>query len=348
MDSQCATDSHDPLRITVAAHTLATLRAFALRIHVMPGLHSPHIYAGTRFDRLSERRNDADWLAQQLRAGNAQLLPLWQGRHLLSGGTESPRMVLLEHARCAGVTLEQLVLLGEFRGQLCFAVELSGETPPPLGDDAAFHELRFLAGLLDRDEAGLLGYARALLLWRERHRYCGRCGAPTLSRSGGHVLECTNASCKLSHFPRLDPCIIVLVSDGERALLGRQAAWPPQRYSTIAGFMEWGESVEEAVAREVREETGVIIDEVRYHSSQPWPFPSSLMLGFMARAATTDIVCSDSELEDARWFTREDIANGAIRSPLSHSISFHLIESWYNQGATRSLREVLGAATHTW
>jgi NAD+ diphosphatase len=153
---------------------------------------------------------------------------------------------------------------------------------------------------------------------------------------GGHVMQC--AACGHQQFPRLDPAVIVLVTDGERALLGRQPAWPPGRYSTVAGFVEPGESLEDAVAREVREETGVIVDAVEYHSSQPWPFPSSLMLGFTAHASRTDIDLSDQELEDARWFTRAQIAAGEIALPTTHSISFRLIEDWYDSGASTPLR----------
>ena len=131
---------------------------------------------------------------------------------------------------------------------------------------------------------GLLAYARALSIWRSRHRYCGACGAPLVAVRAGHALRCTNGACAQESFPRIDPAIIVLVCDGERALLGRQASWPPGRYSTLAGFVEPGESLEDAVAREVFEETGVPVHDVRYHSSQPWPFPSSLMVGFQASA----------------------------------------------------------------
>src|SRR6266699_2361599 len=152
--------------------------------------------------------------------------------------------------------------------------------PPPriafLGHDAP---------LVRTEESGLLAYARALSIWRARHRHCGVCGAPTIATRAGHILSCTNTACAQELFPRLDPAIIVLVSDGERALLGRQPSWPPRRYSTIAGFVEPGESLEDAVIREVAEETGVAVTGVRYDWSQPWPFPSSLMIGFRARAA---------------------------------------------------------------
>jgi NAD+ diphosphatase len=174
--------------------------------------------------------------------------------------------------------------------------------------------------------------------WREHHRYCGRCGSPTLALQGGHVMQCSDPTCARQQFPRLDPAVIVLVTDGERALLGRQPAWPPGRYSTIAGFVEPGESLEDAVAREVREETGVVIDEAVYHSSQPWPFPSSLMLGFTAHASQTAIDLSDEELEDAGWFTRAQIAAGEIALPTTHSISFRLIEDWYDSDAATALR----------
>jgi NAD+ diphosphatase len=154
------------------------------------------------------------------------------------------------------------------------------------------------------------------------------CGAPTLPTQAGHCLSCSEAPDAHQFFPRIDPAIIVLVSDGERALLGRQASWPRRRYSTIAGFVEPGESLEDAVAREVAEETGVTVAQVRYHSSQPWPFPSSVMIGFRATAAAGAAVRVGGELEDARWFTRAQIASGEALAPPSQSISWRLIESW--------------------
>jgi NAD+ diphosphatase len=154
------------------------------------------------------------------------------------------------------------------------------------------------------------------------------CGSPTVPTHAGHCLHCSNPSCAQDFFPRIDPAIIVLVSDGERALLGRQASWPARRYSTVAGFVEPGESLEDAVAREVLEETGVVVSNVRYHSSQPWPFPSSLMLGFFASAAPSSAVLVGGELEDARWFTREQVTSGEALAPPTQSISWRLIESW--------------------
>jgi len=190
--------------------------------------------------------------------------------------------------------------------------------------------------MLPEDQAQLLVYARALLLWRSRARHCGVCGAPTAARSAGHVLTCTR--CGTDFFPRIDPAIIVLVSDASRALLGRQSSWAPGRYSALAGFVEAGESLEEAVVREVHEETGARVTWVRYFASQPWPFPASLMLGFHARARAAQIKL-DGELEDARWFELEQLRSapeGLLPPP--HTIARRLIEAWVEEqsGATNA------------
>ena len=243
-------------------------------------------------------------------------------------------------------TTDDLILLGEFGGQLFFALDIPDEIEPRIHDNATFHDLRSISGLLDRDELGLLGYARALIHWHNMHRHCGRCGFINNSQQAGHVMECSNAACKQHTFPRLDPAVIVLITDGERVLLGRQMHFPPQRYSTIAGFVEWAESIEEAVMREVLEETGVQIDHVEYHSSQPWPFPSSLMLGFIAHEPLLLLHCMMAN-EEARWFTRADIAMGVVQLPPSLSISFSLIEDWYNSNASRPLRDEPLAAIDT-
>jgi len=187
-------------------------------------------------------------------------------------------------------------------------------------------ELRPLANELTPAEAGLVAYARALYLWHGNHRFCGRCGAPTRSERAGHMRRCT--SCDQQSFPRLDPAIIVLVHDGERALLGRQASWQPNRYSTIAGFVEPGESLEDAVRREVEEETGVRVHAIVYHSSQPWPFPASLMLGFIARADYAPPQLRDGELEDARWLTRAQLRAGEVHLPPREAIARQLIDHW--------------------
>ncbi len=299
-------------------------------------LRRPHIYAGPYLDRNARLRDDASWLETLSLEADAFLIPVWQARNLVVTTPGGPQARLLEwrHARDLVSSSSELVLLGEFRNRLCFAFELRGAERPVL-EDAEFADLRAVGGALDHDEAGLLAYARAMILWRGRHRFCGACGAPTSSSRAGHVMTCSR--CETPHFPRIDPAIIVLVSEGEganeRALLGRQAAWPAGRYSTIAGFVEPGESLEDAVAREVREETGVDTAEITYHSSQPWPFPASLMLGFTARARSVDITCHDGELEGARWFSRADLDLGRVLLPPAQSISYRLIDDWRRTGS---------------
>ena len=251
-------------------------------------------------------------------------------------------------ARGACCSRGDLILLGQRADVVYFAVELADSSPAvalAAGTEARFEDLRTTAGLVPGADAGILAYARAMLYWRRRHRYCGACGAPTASASAGHVMKCTGTACGAEHFPRLDPAIIVLVTDGERALLGRQAAWPEGRYSTIAGFVEPGESLEDAVAREVLEETGVSVLESEYHSSQPWPFPSSLMIGFTARAAAEAVPRADEELEDVRWFTRDQVASGFPGLPPPQSVSFRLIEHWYDSGSAVPLRDAPGLKT---
>ena len=234
--------------------------------------------------------------------------------------------------------------MGRFGDTSYFAYEIESIEPPSFLPATRFEDLRLVASVLPIDEAGLLGYARALISWRRRHRFCGTCGAKTLPAKSGHVLVCSNPSCRHEQFPRIDPAIIVLVSDGDRALLGRQASWPVGRYSTIAGFVEPGESLEDAVAREVFEETGIEVDRIEYHSSQPWPFPASLMLGFTAHAPTTEVHLRDQELEDARWFTRAALTSNGALLPPRQSISFRLIEAMVRRRRGTPLRDIQGSA----
>jgi len=310
-----------------------------------------NVFAGPYVDRVAHLRQDAAWFASALADAGSRVVPVWNSRSLIADG---------ETARAAFPTLgeiadrrpdpDALVLLGRIDQTNFFACEIEGIDPPQLAGGARFEDLRLVASLLPPDEAGLLGYARAMISWRRLHRFCGSCGAKTLPARGGHVLVCTNAGCRHEQFPRLDPAIIVLVSDGERALLGRQASWPIGRYSTIAGFVEPGESLEDAVAREVLEETGVRVDAIEYHSSQPWPFPSSLMLGFTAHAVTQTVELRDDELEDARWFTRAEVAAGVPLLPPNQSISFSLIEHWFDAAGERPggvppLRQIVGVGS---
>jgi NAD+ diphosphatase len=186
-----------------------------------------------------------------------------------------------------------------------------------------------VGSLLPAQEAGLLAYARALAHWHARHRFCGACGRENLVASAGHARPCP--ACGNETFPRTDPAVIVLVISGERCLLGRAARFPTGMYSTLAGFLEPGESLEETLAREVYEEVGVRVVEAVYRSSQPWPFPQSLMLGFRARALGEELRIDPEEIEDARWFTRAELRheeNRPVRLPSSDSIARYLIDEW--------------------
>jgi len=312
----------------------------------MAVVRTPNVFSGPYLDRTAQLRKDPAAIAAALADPGSLIVPLWHARSLVRRGGPGCTAAFVEttHEIRRSLPDGELVLLGRFRGHFCFAAELAGDPPPALAPEARFEDLRSAGGQLPEDEAGLLAYARAMVLWRQRHRYCGSCGAPARSESAGHVMKCTATDCGAEHFPRLDPAIIVLVSDGERALLGRQAAWPEGQYSTIAGFVEPGESLEDAVAREVLEETGVAVTDASYHSSQPWPFPSSLMVGFTARAAADAVPRADEELEDVRWFSRGDIAAGTPRLPPPQSVSFRLIEDWYDAGAPLPLRRTPGVA----
>jgi NAD+ diphosphatase len=296
-----------------------------------PDRHRPNFFAGPYLDRRAEEREAPGWL-DAARADRSTLYVIGRGTTQLMFADPDPRVAFVtgDHPLVRQAAAAQLVLLGWFRGARCVLLELdpAGAVPDELEwvPGAKLEELRPLSNLLPGDEAGLLAYARGMAIWRVRHRYCGVCGSAHVAERAGHVMRC--AQCGHESFPRIDPAIIVLVSDGERALLGRQASWPPGRYSTIAGFVEPGESLEDAVAREVFEETAVHVRGANYHSSQPWPFPSSLMVGFHASADAGSRVQVSGELEDARWFTRDELLGGPPLLPPSQSISYRLITTW--------------------
>jgi len=304
----------------------------------------PTLFAGPFLERRAELRDDPAWIAAARADPTTRYLLTAGATQLVTGGATA-EIAFLEgaHPLVTAAADQELTLLGWFRGARCVLVELqaSGASLPA---DTELRELRPLAPLLPPDSASLLAYARALALWKTRHRHCGVCGAPNVPSRAGHVLRCSREGCGNESFPRLDPAIIVLVTDptGERALLGRQASWAAGRYSTIAGFVEPGESLEDAVIREVAEETGVLAGDVEYVASQPWPFPSSLMLGFRAVARTLDITLRDGELEDARWFTRADLAAGHPLLPPPGAISARLIDAWFGAEGGPSGRPIAG------
>jgi NAD+ diphosphatase len=296
-------------------------------------------FSAAYLERRGETRLDPQWPHSALAVPSTRFILSHGTRHLMrrAPGT-GIAFVDAAHPAVQRAQPSQLILLGWYRDAPCVLVEVETEESG-LTADAEFEELRPLLAALPPEEAGLLACARALLIWRARHRHCGVCGAPTAPRNAGHVLRCTSSACGEEFFPRIDPAIIVLVTDGAHALLGRQASWPAGRYSALAGFVEVGESLEDAVAREVHEETGVRIRTTQYFGSQPWPFPASLMLGFharsgrAARAAGADVragITLNGELEDARWFSAAQLQHAAPGMlPPPHTIARQLLETWF-------------------
>lgn len=301
--------------------------------------------------RLSHRRQDAAWIAAQLQDPRTVVFPVWRGKNVfVRGAGFRPARVPADTLGALESATESLVLLGRVYGRVHFSVGLlSSDGLPPAGVRAfgQFRDLRNIAPLVDHVDGALLAYARAMTYWHHRHLFCGDCGSPTESADAGHLRVCPNPECGQQHFPRTDPAVIVIVTYRGRCLLGRKASWPAGMRSIVAGFVEPGESLEAAVVREVWEETGIRVCGVTYRSSQPWPFPSSLMLGFTARAITEDVRLDDLELEDARWMSRVEIVaalrEGTLRLPSRASISFRLITEWFDSGHQAPLAELLDA-----
>ncbi len=290
-------------------------------------MENHNVFAGAFVDRIGERRKDSDWLAEAVRSEQSCFVPVW-GEQCLIGG-DPLHAILLSRDQVASMADDQdLIFLGLFRDRPAFAVSISAAATEPFPELGEFHDLRYLGTVLPLDEANLVAHARALVLWHASQVFCGVCGSSARPEAAGNSRVCMNNDCRREIFPRVDPAIIVLVSDEDRCLLGRQVSWPEGRYSTVAGFVEPGESLEDSVRREVYEETNIRVGAVNYHSSQPWPFPSSLMLGFMAEATSSEIILNDGELEDARWFTRKELRSGFPKLPFQISIARRLVDHW--------------------
>lgn len=327
-------------------------------------------YSGVGLDRVNALRRDEAWVKDRLGAPGTRVVPVWRGRNLVVTGSQ-PEPVFLEGeaaGKVLGISAETagpVVLLGQDDNTddktVYAAADLSAldeDALDPFTETGQFKELRRFGALMAGPDAALLAYARGMVHWHQRHLFCGVCGQPTESRDGGHMRICNGGGDSHMHFPRTDPAVIMLVThddpegNGPACLLGRQSQWIEGMYSTLAGFVEPGESLEEAVAREVEEESSIRVTDVQYMASQPWPFPSSLMLGFRAKALTTEIKIDNRELEDARWFTAVDMrefgewptggakgtplitekgaggATGERRLPRKDSIARFLVDSW--------------------
>jgi NAD+ diphosphatase len=280
---------------------------------------TPPALSRSALDRAAERRKDPTWLADAWARGRVLVVDE-ERRALTDDDGAGLLLVPAESVEAAG---ERFFLGVGDDGTAYWSIV--DELPRRLG--ARPVTIRDVGATLSDRDAGLYVAAVALANWHGTHRCCPRCGAPTESASGGWVRSCTADGSE--HFPRTDPAVIVLIHDGgDRCLLGRQPSWPRGRYSTLAGFVEPGESLEQAVVREVREESAVTVGDIVYRGSQPWPFPASLMLGFEARAVSGEAAVGDDELEDVRWFSRDDLRRGDPPLPPSASIAHWLVQNW--------------------
>lgn len=278
-------------------------------------------FAGSFLDRADHLRSDAAEIAGRLTDPASRVMAFWRGKPLFELTPAGPRLSWVSAtdtliADCP----EPLVFMGlDQVGTAHFAADVSSIAPPDetpaefvdrrtleLSKTQKFIDLRAIMGEIDRRDAGIAAAAKGIFEWRLTHGFCANCGAPNTVSHAGWRFDCP--SCGRQHFPRTDPVVIMLVLDCDRVLLGRQSLWDPRMYSLLAGFMEPGETVEEAVRREVMEETGIRVGEVRYVTSQPWPFPASLMIGCVGRAVTTDITIDPNELEEALWVSKTEIA----------------------------------------
>ena len=307
-------------------------------------MKEPHVFAGNPLDRGDQERRDEKWLDAQTRDPNARFLPL-RNLDILLDRRSGIRLGWIDAAEVRRLNISATPLfLGILDDVSHFAIDVSeqNDVAGELVQDETrwFEEARDAAMALNPTDAGIVAQARMQVDWHARHRFCGVCGNQTYIARGGHMRRCP--SCKSDHFPRTDPVIIVVVGRGDECLLGQsrgrlsRLGW----YSALAGFVDQAESIEEAVRREVREESGIEVGEVRYHSSQPWPFPSSLMIGCHADALTTEIRRDEEEMADVRWWSRADVLlalagkHPDLKLPGPIAIAHHLIKSWAKPGTT--------------
>lgn len=301
----------------------------------LPALNT---FAGNPLDRAGDLRADPAWLAEQADSPDALAMVLWNGSPLLEDGPEGPRLIWLGMPQARAVVPDRELFLGLWKDAPVFAVEFETSMDPadgPVKGLGAFTDMRASAAVLSGAEAAMAGTAKSLFDWRRRHGFCANCGQQSENANGGWKRICP--ACGTEHFPRVDPVTIMLpiYSGGPEpvALLGRQAAWPAGRMSALAGFLEPGEAIEEACAREIKEESGLTVTSVRYHSSQPWPFPSQLMIGLFAEVADDQATPDQTELESVAWITRAEAkailaGDHAIKAPPPFAIAHTLLKTW--------------------
>lgn len=305
-------------------------------------------FTAVRLNREVELRDDAGWVATTLTDPNTRLVPLWRSRSLLKRGAEGTIAIYLSPSELTEPDrIQPPTLLGNDGEREYFAVSVTDNQKDTIlaeFPEVRFADLRRASIDMAAKHAGILAYARALHYWQHRHAFCGVCGHPNLLRSAGHRMLCSNEECARESYPRIDPAIIVLVTHKDTCLLGRNAKWPPKQFSTLAGFVEPGESLEDAVVREVYEEVQLQLENIRYVSSQPWPFPASAMCGFYAEAVNCNSGISE-EVEEARWFTvaslTQAVKDDHVRLSPPVSIAFRLLADWYRNNGGGSLEELV-------
>lgn len=305
-------------------------------------------FTAVRLNREVELRDDASWVAETLKSPKTRFVPLWRSRSLLKRNDEGSLAVYLSPDELNDPDrIQPPTLLGNDGEREYFAVSVTDSQKDRIlkaHPTARFADLRRASIDMAAKHAGILAYAKALHYWQHRHTFCGVCGEPNMLRSAGHRMKCSNDECARETFPRIDPAIIVLVTYKDACLLGRNSKWPPKQFSTLAGFVEPGESLEDAVVREVFEEVQVQLEEIRYVSSQPWPFPASAMCGFYAEAANMHCGNSD-EVQETRWFTVESLTqaviNNDVRLSAPVSIAFRLLADWFYKNGGGNLEELV-------
>ena len=308
-------------------------------------------FTAVRLNREVELRDDSRWVKQTLKDPNTRFVPLWHSRSLLERTVDGTLAIYLSPADLSEPDrIQPPTLLGNDGEREYFAVSVTNSQKDEIlakFPQARFADLRRASIDMAAKHAGILAYARALHYWQHRHAFCGVCGEPNLLRSAGHRMMCSNEECARESYPRIDPAIIVLVTHKDSCLLGRNAKWPPKQFSTLAGFVEPGESLEDAVVREVYEEVQLQLQKIRYVSSQPWPFPASAMCGFYAEALDRNSGSSE-EVDETRWFTVESLTHAVLNNEVllspPVSIAFRLLADWFRKNGGGNLEEVVRRA----